>query len=58
MGEISLFGAIIMKVSYGIDVQESNDPYILVAEEAMRGVSEAGVPGAFLVDVLDRKSVV
>ena len=40
-----------MKISYGIDVQESNDPYILVAEEAMRGVSEAGVPGAFLVDV-------
>ena len=40
-----------MKISYGIDVQESDDPYILVAEEAMRGVSEAGVPGAFLVDV-------
>ena len=40
-----------MKISYGIDVQESNDPYILVVEEAMRGVSEAGVPGAFLVDV-------
>ena len=40
-----------MKISYGIDVQESNDPYVLVAEEASKGVSEAGVPGAFWVDV-------
>ena len=40
-----------MKISYAIDVQESNDPYILAAEEAMKGISEAGVPGAFWVDV-------
>ena len=40
-----------MKISYGIDVQESKDPYILVAEEAMKGITEAGVPGAFWVDV-------
>ena len=39
-----------MNIAYGIDVQESNDPYIRVAEEAMKGVSEAGIPGAFLVD--------
>ena len=40
-----------MKVSYGIDVQESNDPYILVGEEAVRGINQAGNPGAFLVDL-------
>ena len=49
--EISLFGTTMMKVSYGIDIQESNDPYIIVAKEAMGGIHEAGVPGAFWVDV-------
>ena len=40
-----------MKILYGIDVQESADPYILTAEEAMAGFNEAGVPGSFLVDI-------
>ena len=40
-----------MKIAYGIDVQEFDDPYILVVEEAMRGVNEAGIPGAFWVDL-------
>ena len=39
-----------MKITYGIDVQESDDPYISTAEEAADGFNEAGVPGAFLVD--------
>jgi hypothetical protein len=39
-----------MKIGYGIAVQESDDPYILIAEEAFDGVAEAAVPGAFLVD--------
>ena len=41
-----------MKIGYGIAVQESNDPYISIAEEVMSGVSEAGIPGAFLVDLI------
>ena len=41
-----------MKIAYGIEVQESDDPYILVGEETMRGVNEAGIPGAFWVDLL------
>ena len=40
-----------MKIIYGIDVQESEDPYILTAEEAVVGFNKAGVPGAFLVDI-------
>ena len=40
-----------MKIAYGIDVQEYNDPYIRVAEDAMKGVNEAGIPGAFWVDL-------
>ena len=40
-----------MKVTYGIDVQESDDPYILLAEETIRGLQEAGIPGLFWMDV-------
>ena len=41
-----------MKIVYGIDVKDSGDPYIALAEEALHGVSEAATPGAFLVDIL------
>jgi len=41
-----------MEICYGITVLEHDDPYISIAEEAFEGVAEAGVPGAFLVDLL------
>ena len=41
-----------MNISYGLAVLESNDPYITLAEEALQGVAEAGIPGTFLVDLL------
>ena len=40
-----------MKIGYGISVQESNDPYISMAEVALHGITEAGIPGAFWVDL-------
>ena len=40
-----------MKIGYGIAVQESDDPYISIAEEVLDGVNEAGIPGTFLVDL-------
>ena len=46
----SLFAATITKISYGIDVQESDDPYILRAEDALDGLNQATIPGAFWVD--------
>ena len=39
-----------MKIGYGIAVQETDDPYILNAEEVLNGSAEAGIPGAFWVD--------
>ncbi|KAJ7496460.1 cytochrome P450 [Mycena latifolia] len=42
-------GALIMDVTYGIDV-DSNSQYIDLAEEAMHGLSTASLPGRFLVD--------
>ena len=40
-----------MKIIYGIDVKESDDPYISIAEEALNGLAEAGVFGVFWVDI-------
>ena len=48
----STFSATIMQILYGISVQESDDPYISIAEEALDGLAQAGVPGAFLVDLI------
>ena len=47
----SAFAATIMKIGYGISVQESDDPYISIAEEVLNGAAEAGIPGTFLVDM-------
>lgn len=39
-----------MKVSYGMTIQETNDPYIFRAQEAIKGFSDAGVAGRYLVN--------
>ena len=39
-----------MKIVYGIDVQESDDPYILLAEESLEGFGQAATLGTFWVD--------
>ena len=49
---LSTFAATIMRIEYGIAVNESDDPYILIAEEVLSGAADAGVPGAFWVDFL------
>ena len=41
-----------MEICYGITILEHNDPYISIAKEAIGGIAQAGVPGAFLVDLL------
>ncbi|KAF8655202.1 hypothetical protein AX16_003234 [Volvariella volvacea WC 439] len=46
------FSATIMNSVYGYEIQESNDPYIITAEKCLQGLAEAGVNGAFLVDLL------
>ena len=40
-----------MKIGYGIAVQESDDPYISIAEKVMSGVAEVAIPGSFWVDL-------
>ncbi|KAF7368512.1 Cytochrome p450 [Mycena venus] len=43
-------GEVIISVTYGIDVQPVNDPYVALAEEAIKSLSNARVPGRFIVD--------
>ncbi|KAF7329522.1 hypothetical protein MKEN_00214700 [Mycena kentingensis (nom. inval.)] len=51
MAEFKLFaGGLVLDIAYGIKVSSAEDSYILMAERAMHGLSEAGVPGRFLVD--------
>jgi hypothetical protein len=40
-----------MDIAYGIKIQESGDRFISLAEEVMKGLGEASVPGAFWVDL-------
>ncbi|KAJ7241641.1 cytochrome P450 [Mycena rebaudengoi] len=47
-----LAGALIMSVTYGIEVVPYNDPYITLARDAMHGVAIASIPGTFLVDTI------
>ena len=41
----------IMLITYGLEVQSDNDPYVEVSENAVHAVQTAAVPGAFLVDL-------
>ncbi|KAJ2926328.1 hypothetical protein H1R20_g10780, partial [Candolleomyces eurysporus] len=47
-----LTAEIILSVAYGIEIQQENDPYIKISEDANQGAIIAGVPGAFLVDTI------
>lgn len=40
-----------MKIAYGIDVQEFDDPYLALAEEALNGLNQAAILGTFWVDL-------
>ncbi|GBE86410.1 Multifunctional cytochrome P450 monooxygenase af510 [Sparassis crispa] len=45
-------GAIILAISFGYQVKESEDPFVNTAEAVMEEFSVASAPGAFLVDIL------
>ncbi|KAG1747595.1 cytochrome P450 [Suillus lakei] len=45
-------GAVILRISYGYEVKDDNDPLVDLADRAMDGISQATAPGAFMVDML------
>lgn len=44
-------GAIILKLSYGYEILEDEDPLVELVDRAMKQLSEVTTPGAFIVDV-------
>ena len=44
----SLTGAIIIGVTYGLDVKQENDPNVLLAEKAIFSMAATGVAGTYL----------
>jgi hypothetical protein len=45
-------GAIILRISHGYEIKETNDPFIDIADEAVHQFSLSTAPGAWLVDVI------
>ncbi|KAJ8509553.1 hypothetical protein ONZ45_g8289 [Pleurotus djamor] len=45
-------GRVVMATVYGIDVPDAEDPYISHAEKTTSLITEAALPGAFMVDLL------
>ncbi|OLN88226.1 O-methylsterigmatocystin oxidoreductase 1 [Colletotrichum chlorophyti] len=43
--------AIVLKVSYGVDVQDDDDPYVKIAEDAMYATGNGGAPANSIVDI-------
>ena len=43
-------GSLILNITYGIDAQSIDDPYMSMMEESSRTRSQAATPGSFLVD--------
>ena len=47
-----------MDIVYGIQIMDKTGEYIHIAESALEGMSEAAVPGAFLVDQIPWRTYV
>ncbi|KAG2133604.1 cytochrome P450 [Suillus bovinus] len=45
-------GAIILRISYGYEVQDDNDPFVDLADRAMRQLSQSNDTGAFMVNIM------
>lgn len=46
------FGGTVMKLVYGIDIKDKDDPYVYAAESVLHSLDDAAIPGKFLVDLL------
>jgi hypothetical protein len=45
-------GGIILKLAYGYDTRENNDPFVERADSAVEQFSKSTEPGAFVVDII------
>ncbi|KAF5327252.1 hypothetical protein D9619_004581 [Psilocybe cf. subviscida] len=42
----------ILSITYGIKISGFDDPYVVNAEESVKGITAASLPGSFLVDLI------
>ncbi|KAJ7179459.1 cytochrome P450 [Mycena filopes] len=45
-------GAVILRISHGYEVKETNDPFVQLAEQATEQFSLSTAPGGFMVDLI------
>ena len=55
---LSVTGALIMDITYGLDIKSHEDPFLQAAERAMECAKSTMIPGAFLVDTFPIRSSV
>lgn len=53
---LSCTGATILKISYGYEAQEDDDPWVNQAEYVMDQMAQLAVPGSFLVDFIPART--
>jgi len=46
----SVTGALIMEITYGMDIKSHEDKFLRAAEQGLEHVQSAMIPGTFLVD--------
>ena len=44
-----MLASVIMRITYGIQIEELDDIYIKAAEDAAESMVQAGIPGRFVV---------
>jgi hypothetical protein len=49
---LSAIGGMALSLSYGIQIKETDDPFINLADTAIKSISTVASYGAFLVDVI------
>jgi hypothetical protein len=42
----------ILNITYGLDIQSADNPYVVIIGEAMDTMSQAANPGSFMVDTI------
>jgi hypothetical protein len=45
-------GAIILRITYGYEIEEENDPFVSTVDKALEYFSLSSTPGCFLVDLV------
>ena len=54
----SVTGALVMEITYGLDIKSHEGKFLQTSEHAMEYIERAMVPGAFLVDAFPIRSFI